>query len=160
MAGRKSGSKIAPARQIAALPIRWDDKGKLRILMVTSRDTGRWVMPKGWTMSGKSPWRAAEIEALEEAGAVGYIAEDPLGDYRYDKVLDDGSIVPVRVRLYPMIVERLKKRWPERAERERRWFSPKGAARRVDEPDLARILTTLSNKPRKQPVIRDLLKAS
>ena len=53
------------ARQIAALPIRWDQTGKLRVLMVTSRDTRRWVMPKGWLMDGKTPWHAAEIEALE-----------------------------------------------------------------------------------------------
>lgn len=56
-----------PIEQIAALPVHWDKNGKLRVLMVTSRDRGRWVMPKGWQMDGKKPWRAAEIEALEEA---------------------------------------------------------------------------------------------
>ena len=50
--------------QIGALPMHWDKKGNLQVLMVTSRDTGRWVMPKGWLMDGKKPWAAAEIEAL------------------------------------------------------------------------------------------------
>ena len=146
--------------QIAALPIRWDKSGKLSVLMITSRDTGRWVMPKGWIMNGKKPWTAAEIEALEEAGAVGSIGSVPLGEYHYRKMLDDGTVVPVRVTLYPMIVERLKKRWKERDDRTRRWFSLKGAARRVDEPELSRLLLALSKNPRKQPVIRNLLKAS
>lgn len=146
--------------QIAALPIRFEKDGTIRVLMVTSRGTGRWVMPKGWTMDGKKPWRAAEIEALEEAGAVGEIGTEPLGDYGYLKKLDEGTSIPVQVRLYPMIVERLKKRWKERHERQRRWFTLKGAAKRVNEPELRALLLSLIKKPHKQPVIRKLLKAS
>lgn len=145
--------------QIAALPLRWDGKGRLSVLMVTSRDTGRWVMPKGWRMDGKKPWIAAEIEALEEAGAVGFIGSDVIGTYRYDKILDCGTALPCRVTVYPMIVERLRKRWKERQERKRRWFSPKDAARRVDEPDLAALLLCLATKPHKVPAVKKLLKA-
>ena len=79
--------------QIAALPMHWDKKGNLRVLMVTSRDSGRWVMPKGWEMNGKKPWAAAEIEALEEAGAKGYISREAIGIFTYDKRLDDGSVL-------------------------------------------------------------------
>lgn len=146
--------------QIAALPMKWDNKGNLRVLMVTSRDTGRWVMPKGWEMNQTKPWDAAEIEALEEAGALGYLGRDVIGVFHYDKILDDGTALPCRVRVYPMIVKRLKRNWKERHERKRRWFSPKAAARRVSEPDLAALLLTLSKKPEKQPIIRDLLRAS
>lgn len=146
--------------QVAAIPLRWNDDGDLRILLVTSRDTGRWVLPKGWTMDGKKPWRAAEIEALEEAGVRGYISHEPIGDYLYDKKLDDGSIVPCKVRLYPMIVEKVKRNWKERKERKRRWFSVQGAANAVNEPDLTELLETLRKKPKRQPVIRELLKAS
>jgi 8-oxo-dGTP pyrophosphatase MutT (NUDIX family) len=148
------------ADQIAAIPLRWNKDGDLRILMVTSRDTGRWVLPKGWTMDGKKPWRAAEIEALEEAGVKGYIAQEPIGTYHYDKRLDDGNLVPCRVRVYPMIVEKVKRDWKERHERKRHWFSASGAAAAVNEPDLTELLETLKKKPRKQPVIRELLKAS
>ncbi|WP_369796014.1 NUDIX hydrolase [Puniceibacterium sp. IMCC21224] len=140
--------------------MRWDKSGNLKILLVTSRDTGRWVMPKGWTMDGHKPWAAAEIEALEEAGAKGYIAREEIGTYRYPKILDGGGIIPCRVRVYPMIVEKLLKHWKERHERTRRWFSPKSAARKVDEEDLSKLLKSLSKKPRKQPVIQELLRAS
>lgn len=146
--------------QIAALPIRWNKDGELRILLITSRETKRWVMPKGWPIKGREPWRAAEIEALEEAGVRGSISDEPIGVYRYDKVLDDGSVAPCQVQLFPMIVEKVQKRWKERHERKRRWFSPKGAAKAVQEPDLKVILEVLDRKPRKQPAIRYLLKAS
>ena len=157
--GRRRDNDNGHAAQIAALPVRWDDKGKLRVLMVTSRGTGRWVLPKGWMIDGCKPWRAAEIEALEEAGARGHIGATPLGTYAYDKLMDDGTSVPCLVTVYPMHVERLKRRWKERDERERRWFSPKGAAKRVDEPDLKRLLLDAGAEPRKNSTIRKLLAA-
>lgn len=143
--------------QIAALPMRWEDDGRVKVLMVTSRDTGRWVMPKGWEMDGKKPWAAAEIEALEEAGAVGYISETALGTYRYAKIMKDGRIVPCVVRVYPMVVEKLKRDWKERKQRTRRWFTPKAAAKRVAEEDLAELLMLLHKEPEQQPVVQALL---
>lgn len=135
--------------QIAALPVRRDDKDQVKVLMVTSRDTGRWVMPKGWTIDGKKPWAAAEIEALEEAGAKGRMSKKMLGTYRYPKVLDDGSVLPCLVEVYPMFVEKLLRDWKERGQRRRKWFSPRAAAKRVDEPELAELLMRLHGKPRK-----------
>ncbi len=147
--------------QIAALPMRWTKSGKFQVLLVTSRDTGRWLMPKGWTMNGKKPWAAAEIEALEEAGAIGYISHDKIGEYTYRKKLSKGVSLTCRVDVYPMIVERLKSNWKERSERKRKWFSAKGAAKRITEPEMAELLKTLAkNNPAKQPVIREFLKAS
>ena len=128
--------------------------------MVTSRDTGRWIMPKGWTMDGKKPWVAAEIEALEEAGAVGYIGQEVIGTYTYKKRLDDGSALKCAVDVYPMVVEKLKRNWKERNQRKRKWFSAKGAAKRVSEPKLSELLRSLTKKPAKQPVIQEFLKAS
>ncbi|PTW46161.1 NUDIX domain-containing protein [Rhodovulum kholense] len=152
--------KAPVGSQIAALPFRRDKNGRLSVLMVTSRGTGRWVMPKGWTMDGRKPWVAAEIEALEEAGAEGYVASQSIGTYDYDKRLDDGSVLRCRVEVFPMIVTKLKRDWKERRERTRRWFSPKDAARRVDEPELATLLRSLSGKPQKVPVIRDLIRSA
>lgn len=143
--------------QIAALPMRWDDDGQVNVLMVTSRDTGRWVMPKGWEMDGKKPWAAAAIEAMEEAGAQGYVSREALGEYRYPKIMNDGRIIPCRVQVYPMVVERLKRNWKERHQRKRKWFTPKAAAKRVAEEDLAQLLMSLANKPHKLPIIRNLL---
>lgn len=148
-----------PGDQVAAIPMRWTKDGDLRILMVTSRDTGRWVLPKGWTIDGKKPWRAAEIEALEEAGVLGYISREAIGDYAYDKRLPDGSAIPCTVRVYPMIVEKVKRDWKERKARKRHWFSPDGAAEAVNEPGLSTLLAGLGKKPKKQPVIRQLLRA-
>ncbi|MEM9127978.1 MAG: NUDIX hydrolase, partial [Pseudomonadota bacterium] len=141
------------ADQIAALPMRYDNTGRLRVLMVTSRDTGRWVMPKGWHMDGKKPWHAAEIEALEEAGAIGTISKHPIGQFYYDKRYESKNDVRCRVTLYPMIVEKLKRRWKERDERTRHWFSPGKAAKLVDEPDLSRLLKNLTEDQQAQAVI-------
>ncbi len=143
--------------QIAALPMQWDKTGKLRVLMVTSRDTGRWVMPKGWEMDGKKPWAAAEIEALEEAGAKGHVGRKEIGIYHYRKRLEDGADLRCRVRVYPMIVDKLSRDWKERKQRKRKWFTPKAAAKRVDEPELSDLLMTLRDAPHKMPLISALM---
>ena len=142
--------------QIAALPIRWDSKDEIRVLMVTTRESGRWVVPKGWEMKGKTRWDAAAIEALEEAGVKGHVADDCIGTFRYTKVLKGGRIVPCLVRVYPMVVEKVMKNWKERHQRKRRWFTPKAAARRVCEPELAKVLKGLAKKPHKIPELRPL----
>lgn len=141
------------AEQIAALPLHMEKTGKLRVLMVTSRDSGRWVMPKGWTMDGKKPWEAAKIEALEEAGAVGYVSDDPVGVYHYDKRLGAKRKVRCRVTVYPMMVEKLKRRWKERKERKRHWFSLKKAAKLVDEKELSLLLRELAQNPERLDLI-------
>lgn len=153
-------SKKKIADQIAALPVYWDKTGRLRVLMVTSRDRGRWVMPKGWLMDGKKPWHAAEIEALEEAGAVGFISNEPIGHYHYDKRLDDGDTVRCRVTLYPLIVEKLNRRWKESKQRKRHWFSPKKAAKLVEEKELSALLREIADKPKTAAIIEDLRKAA
>ncbi len=148
------------ADQIAALPIRWDKADKLRVLMVTSRDRGRWVFPKGWLMDGKKPWHAAEIEALEEAGAVGSISKRPIGHFHYDKRYEGKSSVRCRVTIYPMMVEKLKRRWKESNERKRHWFSPAKAAKLVEEEELSRLLKDLAVNSDTQAVIEELRKAA
>ncbi|WP_171060623.1 NUDIX hydrolase [Poseidonocella sp. HB161398] len=131
-------------KQIAALPVAFGRKGGAKVLLVTSRDTGRWVVPKGWPMDGKKPWAAAKIEALEEAGAIGSIRDEPLGSYGYAKRLSDGSALPCRVDVYPMVVTKLKRRWKERKERKRRWVGAAKAAGMVEEPELQEIFRQLA----------------
>ncbi len=149
-------SKRSVAKQIAALPFHWDKNGKLRVLMVTSRDRGRWIMPKGWTMDGKKPWQAAKIEALEEAGAVGYVADQAIGAYHYTKNLGKGRSVRCRVTVYPMVVDKLKRRWKERDERKRHWFSLNKAAKLVEEPELSDLLRELAKDTKKLTELNDL----
>ncbi|MEM7509059.1 MAG: NUDIX hydrolase [Pseudomonadota bacterium] len=138
--------------QIAALPVQINDSGSLKVLLITSRETRRWVTPKGWPMKDKTPWEAAEIEALEEAGVSGRVASEQLGCFHYDKVLEDGSALTCKVSVYPLLVEKLHKNWKERSERTRRWFSPRGAAKAVHEDELKDLLSALSKKVLKQTV--------
>lgn len=135
--------------QMAALPLRRSGNGDWRILMITSRDTGRWVLPKGWPMKGKNLHQAAEQEALEEAGVIGQISKKPMGVYRYLKRIENGADIPCEVVLYPMRVTKLLRRWPERDERKRKWFSAKGAAKRVVEKDLKDLLVSIKLNPKK-----------
>ena len=148
------------AEQIAALPLHRDRNGKLRVLMVTSRDTKRWIMPKGWLMDGKKPWHAAEIEALEEAGAMGFISTEPIGVYHYTKRLDRRKKVRCRVTVYPMVVEKLKRRWKERKERKRHWFALRKAAKLVDEKELSVLLKSLAAQPEKHASLEVLSKGT
>lgn len=145
------------AEQIAALPIRKGRDGKVKVLMVTSRGSRRWIMPKGWRMEGKTPWAAARIEALEEAGAKGQVSHRALGEYRYKKTLPGGKKVRCRVRVYPMLVEKLTSNWKERSERKRKWVSPKRAAKRVSDPELAELLRAIGKKPKHKAALRNLL---
>lgn len=130
---------MARRKQYAALPWRLED-GAPQVLLVTSRETGRWVLPKGWPMKKRRPHDAAAVEAFEEAGAVGRVEKRPLGVFRYQKRLKDGSTALCEVSVFPMPVERLEPDWPEAAERRRAWFAPEEAAERVAEPELAALL--------------------
>ncbi len=113
-------------------------------MLVTSRETGRWVLPKGWTEEGLAPHELAAKEAFEEGGMVGEVAPEAVGTYGYAKRLSGNRSVPCRVDVFPLRVERLLDDWPERHQRERRWFTPVEAAAAVDEADLAAILLRLA----------------
>ena len=127
-----------PRRQFAALPYRVDET--LQVLLVTTRETGRWVVPKGWPMIGKTPRAAAAREALEEAGVVGKPGRKSLGAYNYPKVLKSGATVVCRVTVFPLAVVEQKAAWREQDQRTTRWFSPSEAAEIVQEPGLSAII--------------------
>ncbi|WP_417523660.1 NUDIX hydrolase [Marinovum sp.] len=126
--------------QTAALCYRRGE-GATQLLLITSRGTGRWIIPKGWLMRGKNASEAAATEAWEEAGVrPGQRARRPIGSYRYDKTADSGLPVKVETLVFPIEVQALADDFPEAAERDRRWVTPEEAARMVDEPELKRIL--------------------
>ncbi|MCB8877946.1 NUDIX hydrolase [Acidisoma silvae] len=125
--------------QYGALPYRMGRHG-VEILLITSRDTGRWVIPKGWPMFGKKPHRVAEIEAFQEAGVKGVIKKKPLGAYPYPKVMPNGAIRLCLVEVYPLRVTMEAIKWRESAERERLWFRADEAAELVDEGGLALLI--------------------
>lgn len=130
-------------RQVAALPWRRGTDG-IEILLVTSRETRRWVTPKGGRMAGKTDAEAAAQEALEEAGVEGHVAEQPFGAFRYLKVLKRRPPRWCVVAVFPLEVVTEHPDWKEKAERVREWMSPAEAERRVDEPELKALIAAFA----------------
>lgn len=137
------GGNPGPARQVAALCTRKARKGH-EVLLITSRDTGRWIIPKGWPIKGKSDAEAALQEAWEEAGVKkGKLDPSPLGHFRYDKILEGGTAQPVKVTVFHVRVGAMSDSFPEAGERKLKWTSPDKAADLVEERDLAALLRRL-----------------
>jgi len=113
------------------------------VLLVTSRETRRWVIPKGWPMKARQPWDAAATEAFEEAGVRGEPERTQFGAYRYDKVRKSGRLRPVKARVFRLKVTEMLEDWPEKTQRDRAWMSPAEAAERVAEPELKALLRRL-----------------
>lgn len=130
----------AERRQVAALCWRPGEGGGVEILLVTSRDTGRWVTPKGGRMAGLTDAQAAAQEALEEAGVEGVVEEQPLGVFRYLKRLKRRAPRLTEVGVFALRVSAEHPDWHEAAQRTRRWFPALEAAAVVDEADLGRLI--------------------
>ena len=126
-------------RQVAALPWRQGENG-LEVMMITSRETRRWVIPKGGRMVGKTDPQAAAQEAYEEAGVQGDVMGAPIGWFRYGKRLKSGRVQATIASVYPLEVFIQLGAWPEDAQRERRWMSTEDAAAVVDEVELAELI--------------------
>ncbi|WP_138464874.1 NUDIX hydrolase [Poseidonocella sp. HB161398] len=141
---RQAPLSLAPSKkrqvrsQFGAICYR-QSKGRVQILLITSRGKGRWIIPKGWPIPGRTPAAAAGIEAYEEAGVEGKAHPLCLGIYGSSK----GGL-PCVVALYAVEVTALRRRFPEAGQRKRRWASPKTAAELVDSPELGQILARFS----------------
>lgn len=139
-----AGAPQETQSQFAALCYRSAGKDGVEILLITSRDTGRWIIPKGWPMKGRNGSETALQEAFEEAGVEGKPAATPIGVYSYDKVLDNGAVQPCIVSVFPVKVSKLRKKYPEVGQRTRRWFTPKKAAEKVNEDELRALLSNFA----------------
>jgi 8-oxo-dGTP pyrophosphatase MutT (NUDIX family) len=133
----------APKSQYGALCWRAGKNGA-EVLLISSRETGRWVIPKGWPMKGRSAAESAEIEAWEEAGVKGAIAKAKLGQFTYHKILKRDTIQehaqPCLVEVYPLEVTQISPEFPEHRQRRRKWFALEAAARKVAEVELKALL--------------------
>lgn len=133
-------------RQVAAL-CRREGKRGTEVLVITSRGSGRWIIPKGWPIAGMSDAQSALTEAWEEAGVRdAVVAPQPIGRYSYVKRPDGTDTQPpltIETDVYPMTVGTLARRYPEVGQRRRRWVSPTRAARLVEEPGLRAILRNM-----------------
>lgn len=134
-----------PTNQIAAIPTRRGLDGRLEILLVTSRETRRWVIPKGWPMRNLADHLAAAEEAWEEAGVKGALEDTVLGTFTYDK-RRRSEVTPLDVSVYLMTVEDVFDKWPEAHERKRAWFSVADAAEAIAEPGLREIILALGKR--------------
>lgn len=130
--------------QYGVLPVRRAADGGLEVMLITSRETRRWVVPRGNPISGKSPAGSAAQEAWEEAGIIGPVEPEPIGQYSYQKRRRLGLTVPAIVLLYRMDVAEERDDWPEKGQRERRWFRAEEAAAAVHEADLAKLIRRAS----------------
>lgn len=127
-----------PVQQVAALC--WRARPLPEMLLITSLDTRRWILPKGWPVKGMSLARSAAIEAHEEAGVTGEVRDTALGDYLYLKERKGGSAIPCRVSVFALKVTRQDRNFAEKGARELCWLPVDEAAHRVAEPELRHIL--------------------
>lgn len=146
--------KGKPIRQVAAIPFRLDAGGKVEVLLITSRTTKRFIVPKGWPMKGKSGREAATTEAREEAGVLGTALKKPLGAYSYWKRLSN-HFVKVTVKVYLLSVTEALPGWKESSRRERAWLSPSDASKLIDDPQLAVLVQTITDPTVAELVSRD-----
>ncbi len=139
MVGTVVVKKPESKTQYAALPWRHSGAGR-EIMLISSRDTGRWVIPKGWPKRGLSPSETAAREAFEEAGIGGQISKKPIGRFQYPKKLQDGKVQTCKVEVFAFEQMVQHPSWPEQGQRKLRWFSPEEAANAVEEPELKELI--------------------
>ena len=136
-----------PRNQFGALCWRAGKSGA-EVLLISSRETGRWVIPKGWPMKGRSGPEAAAIEAWEEAGVKGQITLAKLGQFTYEKILrrdtKKQTVQLCIVEVFPLEVTTLAPEFPEQRQRRRKWFAPEAAARKVAEAELRALLSAFT----------------
>lgn len=130
--------------QFAALPVREGEHG-LEVLLVTSRETGRWIIPKGWPMKNRKPHQAAAQEAFEEAGVKGRVHKKAIGQYQAFKRFEEHFVL-CTVHVYEMEVTDELQTWKEMHQRRRAWFPAARAALLVDEPGLASLIESLPRR--------------
>jgi 8-oxo-dGTP pyrophosphatase MutT (NUDIX family) len=137
---------IAKRVQYGALPYRVSSGSRAEFMLVTSRETRRWIIPKGWPKKGKSPHRSAAREAFEEAGVIGAVGRRSVGSFSYEKRLKNGGFVDCEVRVFPLEVKRQNKQWPEKQDRKVKWLPASEAAEKVKEPMLSEIIRRLGRR--------------
>jgi 8-oxo-dGTP pyrophosphatase MutT (NUDIX family) len=140
-------AKHAVRVQYGALPYRFTKLGAPEILLVTTRQTKRWIIPKGWPIKGLKPAKSAAREAYEEAGVRGSVKTKAIGIFSYEKRSDeDGITFPCDVRVFPLLVRWQSKTWPESEQRVAQWLEPTVALPLVEENSLRRLISSFMKR--------------
>ena len=127
-------------QQIAALPYRITAEGQVEVLLITSRQSGQWIIPKGNPIKGLKAHQAAAQEAFEEAGISGEISKKSVGTFHYLKRKLGQTDANTEVVVFPLLVTQQHRAWPERGQRKRRWLDPIHASHLTDNTELKRLL--------------------
>ena len=109
---------------------------QIRVLLITSIKTKKWIFPKGIIEEHLTAQQSALQEASEEAGVEGEIINFSLGEYSY---LKWGGICEVIV--FPMHVTRVLDEWPEAGQRKRKWVSIDKAKKLLSNDELKDLLS-------------------
>jgi len=129
--------KRAVRVQYGALPYRFSPDAALEILLVTTRQSKQWIIPKGWPIKGLRPAKSAAREAFEEAGVRGRVGAKSIGLFAYNKMPEGNGIrVSCEVRVFPLLVRRQSETWPEIAQRVVQWVAPERALALIKDPEL------------------------
>ena len=144
---RKRKAEPAVRIQYGALPYRLTPEAGMEILLVTTRQSRRWIIPKGWPIKGLKPPKSAAREAFEEAGVRGRVGGKSIGLFTYEKLLDEsGMRVNCEVKVYPLLVKRQSEVWPELEQRVVQWVAPARAVAMIREPELKALVAAFSRR--------------
>ena len=120
---------------------------RLDILLLTTRQSKRWIIPKGWPIKGLRPAKSAAREAFEEAGVRGRVRAKSVGFFAYDKTLDENGVrVSCEVRVFPLLVKRQSETWPEIEQRMVEWVAPDKALTLIEEPELKGLVAAFAKR--------------
>lgn len=137
--------------QYGALPYRFTPDAALEFLLVTTRRSRRWIIPKGWPIKGLKPAESAAREAFEEAGVIGKVGAQSVGLFAYDKLAEESGVtVTCEVKVFPLLVKRQTETWPEFDQRAVQWVPPSEALSLIKEPELKSLLEAFAARARKR----------
>ena len=145
---KKRGEKRrVVSAQYGALPYRFTEAAALEVLVVTTRQSKRWIIPKGWPIKGLTPSKSAAREAFEEAGVMGKIGARSIGAFQYRRVENGGDDeAECEVKVFPLLVKRQRAIWPESDQRAVQWVDPEKAISLIGEPELKAIVGAFAKR--------------
>ena len=133
--------------QYGALPYRFTPMAALEILVVTTRQSRRWIVPKGWPIKRLTPSKSAAREAFEEAGVRGKIGARAIGNFTYKKSTGQTADDPnYEVKIFPLLVKRQSATWPEHEQRVVQWVDPEKAISLIRDPELKAIVAKFAKR--------------